>query len=484
MHSKEVPPVKKRLLSLLLALLLLAVPAHAAKTASPIARTKTYEGQFSDLAADSAFYDNVAALYEYGLSVGKADGTFGMQDSITVGQAVIFAGRLRSLYLGGEAETGAESHRQPGQQAYEAYLLYLQSEGVLGDELNGLYSSAATRAQVAHILAATLPQEALPLINDETVSDGYARRQYITDVTEYTDYYQDILYLYRTGISQGSNKSGDFYPGQPITRGAVAAMLTRMADPKLRITVNWTADPAFVSAAGRTLASLVPAADYIAAPSTDEEMTQAIRNMLSANSNTLVLKYPALDSARSRAIMQQALNVIKTYCEQCYNTVSCTYMIDGTLTLTFSAAGTGEKLPQYREEAMEAAIAIHDQLWMAGQIPSGMSQQEKALVYYDWICKNSRYDYNADRESISHIAYGLFDGGLAVCDGYTGAYNMLLKLEDIPCTTLSNDHHIWTVATLDGVQYHIDTTWADSGREISYDYFAMTPGQSWVYHPW
>ena len=476
--------MKKRLLSLLLALALLAVPAHAAKKTPPVSRAKTYAGQFSDLAGDSVFYDNVAALYEYGLSVGKTDGTFGMQDSITVGQAVIFAARLRSLYHHGDAETGAAPYRLTGQRAYEPYLLYLQTEGVLGDELNGLYGFAATRAQVAHILAGTLPQDALPPINEEMVSDGYARRQYITDVSEYTDYYQDILYLYRAGISQGSNKSGDFYPDQPITRGAVAAMLTRMADPRLRITVDWTADPAFVSASGRTLASLVPAADYISAPVTDEEMAQAIRCMLAADSSTLVLKYPSLDSARSRAIMQQALNVIKTYCEQCYNTVSCTYMVDGTLTLTFSAAGAGENLPEYRDEAMASAVAVHDQLWLEGQLHSGMSQREKALVYYTWICENSRYDYDADRESLSHIAYGLFSKGLAVCDGYTGAYNMLLKLEDIPCTTLSNDQHIWTVATLDGIQYHIDPTWGDSGKTIRYDYFAMTPGQSWVYHPW
>ena len=476
--------MKKRLLSLVLTLALLAIPAHAAKQNSPISRVKTYEGQFSDLTADSVFYDNVAALYEYGLSVGKVDGTFGMQDSITVGQAVIFAGRLRSLYTYGEAETGAEPFRQAGQRAYEPYLLYLQAEGVLGDELNGLYGSAATRAQVAHILAGTLPQEALPPINEEMVSDGYARRQYITDVTEYTDYYPDILFLYRAGISQGSNKSGDFYPDQPITRGAVAAMLTRMADPQLRITVDWTADPAFVSAAGRTLASLVPAANYIAAPATDEEMDQAIRCMLSTGSNTIVLKYPSLDSTRSRALMQQALNAVKTYCEQCYNTVSCTYTTDGSLTFSFSAASADETLPAYRDTAMAFAIAVHDQLWLEGQIHSGMSQREKALVYYTWICENSRYDHDAAADSLSHIAYGLFSDGLAVCDGYTGAYNMLLKLEGIQCTALANDQHIWTVATLDGIQYHIDTTWGDSGKTIRYDYFAMTPGQSWVYHPW
>ena len=261
-------------------------------------------------------------------------------------------------------------------------------------------------------------------------------------------------------------------------------MLTRMADPQLRITVDWSSDPRFVSAAGRTLASLIPAAEYIAAPSTDEEMHQAIRSMLSSGSSTLVLKYPSLDAARSRSIMQQALAVVKTYCEQCYNSVSCTYMVDGSLTLTFSAASGGENLSAYRDAAMASAIVVHDQLWQEGLIHSGMSEREKALVYYTWICENSRYDYDASADSLSHIAYGLFADGLAVCDGYTGAYNMLLKLEGIQCTTLANDEHIWTVATLDGIQYHIDTTWADSGKTIRYDYFAMTPGQSWVYHPW
>ena len=71
-----------------------------------------------------------------------------------------------------------------------------------------------------------------------------------------------------------------------------------------------------------------------------------------------------------------------------------------------------------------------------------------------------------------------------MCDGYTGAYNLLLKLEGIDCTTLSNSSHIWTVATLDGTEYHIDTTWGDSSRTINYNYFAMTEAQSRAEHPW
>jgi transglutaminase/protease-like cytokinesis protein 3 len=133
---------------------------------------------------------------------------------------------------------------------------------------------------------------------------------------------------------------------------------------------------------------------------------------------------------------------------------------------------------------MEAAVAVHDQLWETGQITADMSDMEKARVYFDWVCENCTYDYNAGDESLSHISYGLFQYGTAVCDGYTGAYNLFLKLEGIDCTTLSNDSHIWTVATLDGTEYHIDTTWGDSGDTTNYAFFAMTPQQSWRQHTW
>ena len=92
------------------------------------------------------------------------------------------------------------------------------------------------------------------------------------------------------------------------------------------------------------------------------------------------------------------------------------------------------------------AIAVHDALWESGEITTSMSDYEKARVYFTWICDNCVYDYTAGDSSLSHIAYSLFENGTAVCDGYTGAYNLLLKLEGIDCTALSNNSHIWTVA--------------------------------------
>ena len=223
---------------------------------------------------------------------------------------------------------------------------------------------------------------------------------------------------------------------------------------------------------------------YIATPANRDELEQSVRYMLASGKNTLALQYDGLTAIRARQVMEEALAIVKTYCEQCYNTVSCTYTTDGALTLTFSAASAGENLSSYRAQAMAAAIAVHDQLWKEGIINARMTQREKARAYYTWICDNCVYDYSATDTSLSHIAYNLFVNGAAVCDGYTGAYNMLLKLEGISCTALSNAEHIWTVAVLDGTQVHIDTTWGDSGSVINYDYFAMTPTQSWNVHPW
>ena len=317
--------MKIRVLSLTLAVaLLLGVPALAAEEGTGnFVRSKTYAGEFSDLTEDSVFYDNVATLYEYGLTTGKTDGSFGLQDSMTVGQIVIFAARIRSLYRTGDAEAGPDAYAGDGDTSTAIrYLRYLQAEGVLGTELDSSLTSYATRAQVAHVLANTLPAGVLPEVNDQLVTEGYASRKFITDVTEYTDYYRDILYLYRTGISVGSDATGSYLPDRLITRGAAAAMLTRMVDPALRLTPSWNLESVW-SAAGTTLGDLVAPGRYIASPSTQAEMDESIRYMLSNNQNTLTLHYAGISPLGARKVMDQALSVVKTYVEQCYNSVTC-----------------------------------------------------------------------------------------------------------------------------------------------------------------
>ena len=452
---------------------------------NPFVRICAYTGQFPDLTPESTFYENVTALYEYGLSIGKRDGTYGIQDPATVGQGIIFAGRIRSLYDHGDAEAGAAAFRAEGQHAYEAYLLYLQSLNILGDELDGKYLSTATRAVMAHILASALPEEVFSPINHDAVTLGYASRHFIQDVDEYTPYFQDILTLYRSGICQGVDSTGTFLPNDPISRGALAAMLTRTVDPALRITLCWDLDTSRDITWG-DLAE-VPEVNPIG-PTTDDEFDAAIRHMLSQDDLSLSLNYARpVDSAFVTSVLQTSLRIIGRYSENMLNHATCSYYEkSGEMTVSFSVAGTSpEETIAYRDATLEAALAVRDELWDSGLLGAEMTESEKALVYFRWICENCVYDTEADENSLSHTAWSLFTHGLAVCDGYTGAYNLLLKLEGIDCYTLAGSGHAWTVATLDGTEYHIDTTWGDSSIVFANElYFAMSPTLSYGFHPW
>lgn len=461
--------------------LLLTTPVRATEQGiENFTRIHMYSGQFSDLDKDSAFYHNVSALYEYGLSVGKGDGTYGVKDSLTVGQAIIFAGRIRSLYCTGNPESGPNAYWKAGQPTAERYLRYLQAEGVLDTALDDQLFSAATRAQMAHILAKILPEEVLPSSYEVLVEKSRSVRCAIPDVTEKTPYYQDILSLYSKGICIGSDQIGSFYPDALITRGAVAAMLTRMVDPTLRVSPQWS-----ISARNMTLADLRVPSELVKNPVTEDEMGRAVRAMISGGANVLQLQYDTVSVAEVRERMSLALKQVKQYCEQGYNQVSATFTTEGSVTFTFSAAGIdSKKILLYRNATMDAAISVHDQFWADGTITADMTDYEKARVYYTWICENCVYDEGADDESISHTPYSLFEYGTAVCDGYTGAYNLLLRLEGIDCIAIANERHIWTAATLDGEIYHVDTTWGDSTGVINYSYFAMTEQESWRYHPW
>ena len=456
-----------------------------ASSPHPFVRMYTYSGQFSDLKPESTFYENITALYEYGLSIGQKDGTYGVKAHATVGQGVIFAGRLRSLYDHGDPEVGAAAFRAEGQHSYEAYLLYLQSLNVLGSELDGQYFKTASRAVIAHILACTLPEEAFSPINHDAVTVGYASRQFIQDVDDYTPYFQDILTLYRSGICQGVDSTGTFLPNEPISRGALAAMLTRMVDPALRITLLWNLD----ISQDITWSDLVEAPEIVpTAPSTDEEFDAAIRHMLSQGDLTMSLHYGRpVDSDFVSSVLKTSLRVVGRYSENMLNYATCSYHANsGEMTISFSITGTSaDETIAYRDATLEAALAVRDELWANGFLDTSMTEREKALVYFRWICENCVYDTGADDASLSHTAWSLFTRGLAVCDGYTGAYNLLLKLENIDCYTLAGSDHAWTVATLDGTEYHIDTTWGDSSTVFANElYFAMSPTLSYGFHPW
>ncbi len=480
--------MKKRFCALVLcaAVLLGSLPALASGTSmGSFAPRRTYDGRFLDVSEDSWYYDNVAYLYELGLTEGQSDTYFGADSSITIGEALSFAARVRSSYYAGDPEAGARSYSDADGPWYTPYLQYLSSSGFSPvSQFVGQYDRYATRAQTAHILASALPSSEFSPINDAVVTIGYAKRLYITDVNEYTPYQSDILQLYRWGILTGSNARGAFHPSAHITRSEFAAMLTRVVNPDLRIALTWDVSSAY-SAKGTTYADLIPEGTihYTTHPISDSSAVDAnIRHMLKTDDDTIVLRYSGETLTRDfvTELMNTYLATVRTYIEQGYNAVTCNYSTSsGTVTFRFYSSLFSDSLfPTARQKTLETAIAVHDSLWQSGAITADMSEWEKARTYYTWICENAYYDYRATDTSLSHSAYSLFTMGSAVCDGYTAAYNLLLKLEGISCSTASTSDHIWTVAELDGVTYHIDPTWGDQTGRTNYTYFAMTPAFS------
>lgn len=305
-----------------------------------------------------------------------------------------------------------------------------------------------------------------------------------------------VVSAYEYGVLNGRGESS-FAPSGNVTIAELLTIAARLRAiyttgsdaviPTAKENEAWYAP--YHSVKNATLASLVKAPASTSLPTSAKDTAAIdglVRNMLARGKHTITLNYSkALTTATASALTQAFTSRVKTYCEQMYNAVSCRSYSTGKVVLTFSStACTDKTLESYRAKALAAAIKVHDSLWESGTLSYDMSQYEIARTYFQWLCDHCRYDNAAADDSASHLAYGALVSGLAVCDGYTGAYNLLLKLEGIECTSLFNDSHIWTLATLDGTQYHIDVTWGDQYGRTDLRYFGMSEEQSYRCHPW
>ena len=122
---------------------------------------------------------------------------------------------------------------------------------------------------------------------------------------------------------------------------------------------------------------------------------------------------------------------------------------------------------------------------------------EKEKAVYDWLCYYVEYDYatyaahvsnkTAQMNWQSYAAAGAFGNGLAVCDGYSKAFLMAMKILGIPCERVtgtakwSGGGHAWNRVQIGGKWYQVDVTWADEGGTdadyVTYKYFNLTDKQ-------
>ena len=183
------------------------------------------DGQFADVASNFWGAKNIAKAFELDLLKGTDEG-FKPQGKVTIAQAFAMAARIHSIY-----ETGKADFVQ-GSPWYKVYVDYAHDNGLVYD----VYSDAecnqpATRAQFASILAHSLPLEALPTIN-------FFGNKSLPDVEYWELHATEIYLLYEAGILTGSGDDHAFHPDDSITRAEAAAIVTRMADPSLRVSFD------------------------------------------------------------------------------------------------------------------------------------------------------------------------------------------------------------------------------------------------------
>ena len=103
-------------------------------------------------------------------------------------------------------------------------------------------------------------------------------------------------------------------------------------------------------------------------------------------------------------------------------------------------------------------------------VDADMTDGEKALALFDWLCANVVYDTDLAQTSVGTDAFryagfrleGVFHYGQAVCDGISKAYVALCAVEGIPCIrvvgTINGVYHAWNKVFVDGSWYVADAT--------------------------
>ena len=151
----------------------------------------------------------------------------------------------------------------------------------------------------------------------------------------------------------------------------------------------------------------------------------------------------------------------------------------------FSAyqVGRSELLSAEERQVLDVALNV-----INSKISLDMSDYEKELIIHDYIVMNCTYDIASQNNNTipdtSYTSYGALVLGVAVCQGYSGAFKLFMDLLDIECDIITGqaggESHAWNRVKIDGDYYLVDVTWnasifkANPNNRVHYDFFNLT----------
>ena len=125
---------------------------------------------------------------------------------------------------------------------------------------------------------------------------------------------------------------------------------------------------------------------------------------------------------------------------------------------------------------------------VAENIRRDMSDYDKELILHDYLIKNTVFDTSPiDKVPWdSHTPYGALINGVAVCNGYSDSFKLLMDAVGIDCDIVYGEagnngqtqKHAWNRVKIGGDYYLVDVTWDDAfpnvPNSVAYDYFNLT----------
>ena len=232
-----------------------------------------------------------------------------------------------------------------------------------------------------------------------------------------------------------------------------------------------------------------------------EDFKEAMKHAFTTLQTNISLKVPSSNLDDYARILDQSDGLV-SYSLKCrskgpniYLEVTLNYKQAFKLTQALHNELAFSKLSQEDLALLETAKKI------ASKITNKyMTAYQKELAIHDYIINTTSYDYdNLKTQTIpasSYTAAGVLINKVAVCQGYSEAFKLLLNLCDIECEivtgTSKNIDHAWNIVKLDNDWYMVDVTYDDPisfdknkrVEVLNYDYFNITNEQLSIDHIW
>ncbi|MBE7027005.1 MAG: trypsin-like serine protease [Ruminococcaceae bacterium] len=261
-------------------------------------------GEFTDVTNSDWFYDDVISAYEYGLTKGAGEFKFMPYELVSVAQIIAFGARIHSIY----SDNSESFDVLDGQKWYEPYIRYAIDNTIIkeSDGFNATANKPATRQQTAYVLANSLPFTEFSNINTHINS--------LVDVSVESQYYNEIIMLYRAGVLSGRDEYGTFSPTQNITRAEIAAIINRIVNPSARLSTSFITEKKEVSSSEKYDAQKVseqasPCVFYIELYDKSGKATSSGSGFFIASDGTAVTNYHVIENAYSAKIVTSSGNI-------------------------------------------------------------------------------------------------------------------------------------------------------------------------------